>query len=379
MHLRLEELQRVVKKTIKEEKSYGAVREELFRVLGPSVMVSTNCAKVAEAANEQLDLLEATGRSPRRNQFKFSVILEAASCPSAEVRKIAARLLPERIVARLIVDPSSKVRCAAARRLPYEVVKEGLRRYPGDDQLRTIARDRKITEAGIPTPKVVEEPFDMYGDVPVGRGPQVEKDVQDTWYDRLAYKLCKEYGSNLERQWEEILATRVVASHYATSGIKLDRDKLLNAIYKCLEARDEAVLEEGSLRSIAARLRSESHLDESAMPVIETKTDEIGELLESSLSSSQYVERAEKVFCVKKSSVPAGIKKYRIGEGVSGETMIPVKGKAPNGIDARSERALDAYVEHWNKQQSIRGEPYRLSWSPNPSGVDLVGFHLELK
>lgn len=252
-------------------------------------------------------------------------------------------------------------------------------RYPGDDQLRTIARGKKLKEAGLPKPKVVDEPFDMYGDAPMGRGPEVEEDMQDSWYERMAHKLCSQYGGNLEHQWEETLATRVAASHYATSGAKIDRDKLLKAIYKCLEERDEAVLGEGSLRTIAARLRSESHLEESVMPVIEIKSDEIDELLESDLSSVQYVERAEKIFGVKKSSVPSGIKKYRIGEGVSGETLIPVKGRVPNGIDARSERALDAYVDHWNRQQSIRGEPYKLSWSPNPAGIDLVGFQLELK
>jgi hypothetical protein len=159
----------------------------------------------------------------------------------------------------------------------------------------------------------------------------------------------------------------------------VDREKLLKAIYKCIEDRDKEVLGEGSLMSIVRRLRSEAHLDEAVMPVIEVPANPVADLLEASLSSSEYIEKAEKIFSVRKSTVPAGIKKYRIGEGRNSETLVPVKASVPGGFDAKAEKALDAYVSHWNNQQSLRGEPYRITWGPHPLGVDLVGFNLELK
>jgi hypothetical protein len=380
MHLKLEELQRVAKRTIKEEHALKSLREELFRVFGPPVMVSNNCVRVAEAANEQLDLFESTGRETPRGDFKTSILIEAANNKSVHVRKVVARLLPERLAAKMLGDSASEVRCAAARRSAYTLVKEAVKKHPGDDQLRTIARARRLTEAGLPDAKPVTDHFDMYGEEPLTSAKQQAPvdDMPDTWYERLAHKLCKEYGGNLEGQWEEILATRVVASHYSTTGVRLDRDKLLKSIFDCLKEREDAVLGEGSLLSIASRLRRESYLDEGMIPILEETHDPLDTLLESNLSSGEFISRAEEAFRVRKSRVPAGIKKYRLGESRE-EVLIPVNAKTPGGINEKSERALDAYVEAWNKQQAMRGEPFRISWGPHPVGVDMVGFNLELK
>lgn len=384
MHLKLEELQRVAKKTIKEEQKHAYIRDELFRVFGPPVMVSKNCERVAEAVNEQLDLSESSGRDVQRGYVKTSVLVEASISSSAIVRKVAARLLPVKMAARLLNDPSSSVRCAAAKRFPCESLKESVRRFPNDDQLRSIFRQKKLHEAGLPKPKEVDEPFDMYGEEPLGDAAKtrvLDKDLPDTWYERLAHKLCAEYGSNLEGQWEEILATRVVASHFSTTGVKLDREKLLKCIYDCIKEREDAVLGEGSLKSIAMRLLRESYMDEAAMPALdEVRNDPVADLLESNYSSSQYIDEAEKLFSVRKSTVPAGIKKYRIGEGSHVETLIPVNGRIPGGsITSIVEQALDRYVDSWNKRQALSGEPYRLSWGTHASGTDMVGFNLQLK
>ena len=381
MQLKLEELQRVAKKTIKEEKSNALLREELFRVLGPSVMVSNNSVNVAEASNEQIDLLESTGRPVKREQFKVSVLLEASTHKSSHVRKLAARLLPEKMVIKMMHDPSSEVRHAAARRLPAKLVQEAIRRHPSDDELRIILRQRKLLEAGLPTPKAVDEPFDMYGDKPMGTAAKTrqEEDFSDEWYERMANKICSEYGATIEHQWEEALATRIVASQYAVSGVKIDRDKLLKAIYGCIESREAKVVGESSLRAIASRLRRESLMETAAMPVIESYEDPFSSLLESSISSSEFIERADKILSVKKSVVPAGIKKYRLGEGSNRETLIPVNARVVGGLNEKTERVLDAYVSHWNNQQSLRGEPYRINWGPHPTALDMVGFNMELK
>lgn len=382
MQLKLEELQRVAKKTIREEQKHAMLREELFRVFGPPVMVSKNCERVAEAVNEQLDLFESSGREVQRGSIKTSVLVEASASNSAVVRKVAARLLPVKMASRLLTDPSSTVRCAAAKRLPYETIKEAVRMFPNDDQLKTIVRQKKILEAGLPKPETVDEPFDMYGEEALGDTVKTkvsEKDLPDAWYDRLAAKLCAEYGSNLEGNWEEILATRVVASHYSTTGIKLNRDKLLDAIYDCIKEREEAVLGEGSLKAIAARLLRESYLDDPVLPILEEKSDPVIDLLESNFSSAQYVSEAEKIFSIRKSTVPAGIKKYRLGEGSHKETLIPVNAKIPGGsMSVVVENALDRYVDSWNKRQALEGEPYRLSWGLG-AALDSVSFNLTLK
>lgn len=382
MQLKLEKLQRVVKSTIKEERSHAVLREELFRVFGSPVMVSSNIDKVAEAVNEHLDVFEATGKSVRREDIKLTALIEASSSKLSSVRKVAARLLPERHAIKMLSDKDSSVRCAAARRASAALVKEAYKRNPGDETLRNILKDKRLAEAGVPDPKPQVEPFDMYGEKPLGTAVKQKPgdDLTDGWYVRLAHKLCREYGTNLEGQWEEPLATRIVASHYSTTGVMLDREKLLQAIYDCLKEREEAVLGEGSLKALAARLMKESYLDDAVMPVIEVTHDPMVDLLETSHSSRTYVEAAEKIFSVKKSNLPAGIKKYRIGEGYRNETKVPVNAKIPGGhLTPRIEKALDVYVESWNKMQAQQGEPYRLSWGSHAASFDMIGFHLELK
>jgi hypothetical protein len=384
MHLKLKELQQVAKKTIKEEQKYATIREEFFRVFGPPVMVSKNCDRVAEAVNEQLDLSEASRREVQRGNVKTSVLIEASISNSVALRKVAARLLPEKMAARLLEDPSSSVRCAAAKRLPYALVRESIKNFPNDDQFLTIVRQKKLQEAGLPAPEEIDEPFDMYGEEPLGDSSKTrksEKDLPDTWYKRLAHKICSEYGGNLEGNWEEIIATRIVASHYSTTGVKLDRDKLLNSIYDCIKEREDAVLGEGSLKAIASRLLKESYLDDAVMPIVEEDVkDPVADLLESNYSTAQYVDETERLFSVKKSSIPSGIKKYRIGEGSRAETLVPVNGKIPGGLmTSIVEQALDRYVDSWNKRQALAGEPYRLSWGPHATGIDMVGFNLQLK
>lgn len=382
MSLRLKELQRIAKRTIRETQQQKNLRDEISKVFGPSVVVSENCEQVAAAANEELDVMESTGRPVPIGSIKASLLLDESVGRSIHIRKLAARLLTERLAAKFLNDPASEVRCAAAKRLPYGLVKESVRSNPGDQLLRDIARAKRLNEVGSALPKEVDAHLDIYGDPLAGalRQKNPLDGMPDSWYERLAHKLCSEYGGNLERQWEEVLATRVASSYYATSGVKLDRDKLLKAILKCLEERDEAVLGEVSLKSIARQLRESALLDEPVISVLEEEADPVSDLIKSNLSTNQYVEAAEKLFSVKKSFVPAGIKKYRLGEGTTKETSVPVKGKLPTpSITPMVETALDRYVESWNKMQASSGEPYRLSWSPHPTSLDAVGFHLELK
>lgn len=383
MSLRFNRLQSVVKAEVKKDRSQRALRDELFRVLGTPIMVSESPEDVAHAANDRLDVLEATGRFPESANFKHSILLEAASVGSIEVRKLAARLLPERHVHKFLTDPASAVRCAAAQHASFNLLGEVARMYPNDDQLRAIIKGRRLAEAGLPQPETSDEHFDMHGKGRLETAKQHPGDeLSKNWYKHLASKLCKDYGANLEGQWEEVAAT-VHSNAHASFGFKVDRDKLLQAIYDHLEERDdevlEEVLEEGFFRKVSARLRSSS-LNESFMPVIPENVDPITALVESHLSSSQYITNFEKMFRVRKSSLPPGIRKHRLEESQALTTEIPVLANVPGGtFTPTSERALDVYVNHWNSRQRVSGEPFKLSWSPHPADISLVGFSLELK
>lgn len=379
MSLRFNRLQLVVKEEVKREKSQRMLRDELFRVLGAPIMVSESSEEVFRAANDRLDVLEATGRFPRSDKFKHSILLEAASNGSAEVRKLAARLLPERHAKKFLNDSESTVRCAAAQHVSMSLLDEAHKRFPNDDQLTTVIKSRRLAEAGLPAPEVDDEPFDMYGEERLEAAKQQPgDDLSKNWYKRLAADLCKKYGTNLEGQWEEIAAT-VHANAHASFGTKVDRDQLLQAIYDRLEEREEAVLDEGFLRRTASRLRSEE-LNESFMPIIPEDVDAVTKLLESHGGSTQYIVNFESLFNVRKSTIPANIRKHRLDESQVGTTETPVLADVPGGsFTPVVEKALDSYVKHWNTRQAIVGEPYRLSWSPHPSDTSLVGFALELK
>lgn len=381
MHLRLEDLRRVARKAMNEEKNHDRLRSEFFRVLGPPVQVPGNLLEVAAVVDEQLDLLESAGRSIPREEFDVSFLVEAANSRHVIVRKVAARLLPARSTAALLDDEDMAVRCAAANRLPYRLVREASRRHPYDDGLLEIARVKRLSEAQQrQSPKKVDVPFDVYGTpVDVVTQQEVDSDMPDTWYERLAHQLCSHYGNNLEGNWEEILATRVAASHYATSGVKLDRHKLLMAIHDCIKEREDAVIGEGSLKPLSRRLMKEARGQDAFMPIVEEQLDPVSRLLESSLSATEYLSRADRLFKVVKSTIPAAVKKYVIGEGRGGPTSIPVKATLTTTLDAKTERAFDVYVDHWNRQQSLTGEPYRLSWSPHPMSPRTIGFSVTLK
>lgn len=381
MHLRLRELQAVVKNEMKKEKSSNDLREELSRVLGPSILVSKKNEYVYEAALQQLDLLEATSRTI--GTFRTSVLIEASKMSSPAARRLAARLLPEKHAEFLAFDSNGEVRYEAAKRISYPLLREALKAHPSDHGLKELVRSRKrLTESGLPAPGEYVDSLEMYRK-PMGDTVKTRAlgELDDHWYEHEAQKICKRYAGNLEAHWEEIAATRHAQSHFLSTGVKVDRDKLLQVIKDILEERNVSIVGEAmSLKQMAKLLRESAEDDIAVMPIIEETKDPVKELLESNFGMSNYVSEAESLFSIRKSYLPSGIKKYRLGEGLSAEVQVPVLGEVPGkSIGANEERALDRYVDSWNQVQARSGEPYRLSWSPHPSGINLVGFNLELK
>lgn len=375
MGLKLKELQKVVKSVIKEEKNAEHLREEVLKVLGPTILTSCGLERMAESANERIDILEATGREV--GQIRPSLLLKFVDSDSVEVRKLVARLIPESFLKMLSTDSDPAVRAVVATRSSSGLVHEMVRKFPYDDTLRAIGRSRRLFEAGLPTPEVQDEEFDMYGDMPLSDATDDTQHpgLTDTWYKTLALKIVNMYGRNVEEQWEEDTVHRYVDS-MKSMGTDIDRNKLMDAVYDFLDQRNERVMAESSLKSIAQRLRNE---DMVVMPVISEAADPAKDLISSGYTTGEYIEKFEEAFSVKyaTSENPA----YRtLAEGAK-DVSHPASAMMPGSMSRNvDERAVDAYVNAWNTRESIRGSaPYRLNWTHDPEVVNMVNFHLELK
>jgi len=375
MSLKLKELQKVVDKIVRNESSARALQEEILRVLGPTILTSRGLVRMAKSANARLDVLEATGRSC--SQVKPSLLVKFVSAESPEVRRLVARLVPENFLKLFVRDSDPAVREATARRLPLPLIKEMTKRFPKDDTLKTIHRSRSLVEAGLPDPKIVAEPFDMYGEESMDEmiGEVEDSDFSDTWYATAARNIIKQYGSNIERQWEELAVSRYCAS-MKSMGVEIEQEKLLDAVYDCLDERDESILDEGLFKKLANRLR----LDEVAvMPVLSESVDPVKGLISSVCTSREYIKKFEESFGVKYvSSVNPAHRILAEGpERVSHPASVVLPVFSFRNVE---ERALDTYVSAWNTRESFKGNtPYRLSWSPSPEVVNMAHFHLELK
>lgn len=383
--MRLEELQKVVKQALTEERAADAFRAEINRVLGPSVIAEGRIEQIAEAANDRIDVLERTGRATRL-AFKPSVMVRWLDHNSPEVRKFATRIVPEKFLARMATDRSDVVRAAAAKRLPIGAVREMLKRFPKDDQVRVIYKERRIAEAGVKQPKTVDEPFDMYGEDRLGDAVKQDEgsELSELWYREKAMKFMADYGTNIEDNWEEVLAHRYVSSVKATEGVELDEKKLLKAIKEQIKEREDRALERDALKETLAWLKGQEEselMQESAMPVIEDVDDPVRDLIESNLSPSTFISTANSLFGVKESVVPPGIRKYRLGELNARSATVPVVGRLPHGGTFRAidEQALDMYCKHWNDRQQLQGEPLKLEWSTHPDSANKVSFNVVLR
>lgn len=388
MHLKLDELQRVIKRAMNEERAAVAFRTEVNRVLGPAVIAEGKVERVAEVANDRIDVLERTGRASRL-AFKPSVMARWLDHNSPEVRKFASRVVPERFLQRMLNDRNPAVRATVARRVPIGAVREMLKRFPNDDELRVIYKQKRLAEAGIKQP--VEEPMGYDPTEDAERlGDSVKQDeggeLSELWYRRTAMRFMQDYGGNIEDAWEELTARRFVASVKATSGVELDEAKLLKAIKKLIEEREDRAMERSALKETLAYLRTNDSLERGdrnagAMPIIDLNVDPVRGLVESNLTPVTFIDEANALFNIREATVPPGIRKFCLGERNAKSITVPVIGRLPHGGGFRAidERALDAYCTHWNDRQQLQGEPLRIGWSNHPDGVGKVSFNVVLR
>ncbi len=384
--LTVKKLQELVKRAVDEERAVETLRTEVSRVLGPAVIAEGKAEQVAEAANDRIDALERTGRSSRL-AFRPSVMIKWLDHTHPEVRKFAARVVPEKFLSKMINDRSDTVRAAVARRLPVGAVREMLKRFPQDDQIRVIYRAKRLAEAGIKQPK--EEPL---GHDPVEDAERLGDSVKqadglelsELWYRERAIRFMADYGTNIEDNWEELAARRYAARVRATSGVEIDESKLLKAIKELIKEREDRAMDRSALKETLAWLKAqEEHklLQESAMPVISTDVDPVRELVEGNLTPSTYIDEANMLFKVKESTLPSGIRKHRLGERNARSTTVPCVARLPHneGFRAIDERALDVYCRHWNDRQELQGEPLKLEWSNHPDLIGKVSFNVILR
>jgi len=373
MGLRLNELRKVEKNVVKKEKNIDSLREEIIRTLGPTIIVSRGLERMAESANERLDILAATDKPFEK--IRPALLLKFINSTSSEVRKMVARLLPESFLKLFINDPDASVRIAVARRLPLSLVTEMLHKFPKDNTLRSIVKTKKLAEAGLPTPDINDEEFDIYGREPIGNVvDDVDFEFTDAWYQTTAMKIINTYGRNIEEQWEEISVDRYVKS-MLSMGVVVDSKKLIDAVYDILEQTAAPSLEENSLASLASRLRFD---DTEVMPVLSEIIDPVQQLLSSKVSTSDYIKKFEEIFAVDftTSQNPAAFVMVESPNQVTHPKSAVLLSNSTRSID---ECAIDKYVKAWNMKNKINGETYyQLAWSPYVVNRQ-INFRLESK
>lgn len=391
----IDELQKVVKQTIVEEKAINALKAEIARAFGPVVITEGRIEEVAAAVNDRLDVLDRTGRLGQI-EFKPSVAAGWLDHSHPEVRKFASRVVPEKFLGKMINDRNPDVRAAVAARLSLPAVREMMKRFPQDDQLRTIFKmKKKLHEAGLPKPEVKplgHDPVDgaeRMGDL---ARTQPGPELSEAWYDQHALKFLHDYGRNIEYAWEELAVRRFASSMKATSGVEIDEAKLLKSIKGLIKDKEDNAMERNALKETLGWLKGleeQELLEEGKLPELDEEVDPVADLVSGGLrgtsvggfSTDQYIEQAKKLFKVQEAMMPLGMRKYRLGEGNARQVLVPVIGMLPHqhGFRVIDERALDAFCEAWTRRQALDGEPLRLEWTTHPTDVNKVGFTCILK
>jgi len=380
MHLKLEQLEKIAKRALVEERNVEALRNEITRVLGPIVNTDLRIDELAYEVNNRLSVMRHTGRSLRES-FRPRIIMAFSQHTNPEVRRMVASLAPVKNISRFAIDKNATVRAAAARRMPVILLKEMVRRHPRDENVKIIYRER-LAEAKEEKERFTPYDGDALGDIVK---QQSEPELSDVWYKTKARDLINQHDTRMiDYDWEEKAVKNFCNHTKATSGILIDYDKLLKLVRDTIKDHDDVTLERDALKELAASLIDDSIIEECSqpvMPIFEEQLDEVKDLLESDCGSSEYVRRGAALFNVQESRIPAAMHKYRLGEGRRQEIRVPMKGYLPHGGTFRSidERALDRFVESWSSVRAHEGEPLRLGWVVDPSAEGAIGFTVELK
>ena len=302
------------------------------------------------------DVLERTGRLGYIN-FSQDLALKISSHENSEVRRFAVRLLPESIVHRFMNDDAPLVRAAAAQKLPLSLVERAAKKYHSDDTLQDILKKKRLDES---KPALVA----------AAKSPEGESFLSDAWYDSKARKLIQDYGKTLDTGWVPAAVNQFCSASRSVNRFNIDSYKLMKKVVEIIADTDDERREKLELKE-SKELVNEKN---------EISFDQVEKLLETSLSSHDYVTRANEIFSMKIAKI-AKDSDDSLNEGTIDFISVPLSGFLPHKSAPRfiDEVALDTYVKHWNSKQSLQGSSYRLSWSPHPEVENKIKFYLGSK
>ena len=364
-----------LKKLVDEELANEQLRSEIKRTLGASVLVEGKIAIVARDACDRLEVLSRSGR-PVPNDFDVSSVSRASRHADPRVRELAARLGDCEVLRCLLSDKDDSVVHAAAHRADLKDVREALDRRPDDDQLRSIYEKSRLKED-----RDDREPMTVLSGE---RAPAVKQanvpELSDLWYDSKAALIVSELRHVVEPHVVRMSAHRFVSSTKATSGVEVDEAKLLKAIEKLVEEREDEILERDALRETIEWLERRELNESHVFQIKEDEIDPVRELVESGVPGKQFLDRAFELFSIEESQLPATFRKWRLEEK-STALAVPIVGRLPHAGSLREvdERALDEFVTRWTANQEMHGEPFKLSWSPHPLDESKISFNVILK
>lgn len=361
-HLKLRNLQSVVQRVVEEEKVLYALKEEIAKTIGSSVITENrDVGAICDDVMQHLDVIEA--RNGRPNPFKPALTIKMLEHASPRVRRLGARLAPASQLHKVMNDKSSYVRAEVAKRVSLAELKTMTRQFPNDDAIAYIYEAR-LNEG-------TDEEFDMYGEDRLGDSVKQcnEQELTDMWYESLARKLVEDYRHETETGWVSTAVNNYVRAVKTTSGIEIDAEKLRESIYEIINEHDDAILSSMSLKETYQRLLADDLMESTTYTMGADDDDIVTDLVNSRFAPTEYLNQAAEVFSVQEGAVSRGVRRLVLTEGVSADIQVPVSGELPHDMGFRSidEKALDLYCESWNKKRLLEGNPLRISWSVDPT------------
>lgn len=384
MTLTLKRLQTLAKQTLDETNALDRLRRDVRSAFGPSVIVEGTVLDIADNVNECLDTARVLKR-PLNVELKVSTLATYVKHKDASVRKMVASLIPERFLVRMKDDSDAVVRAAVAKRICIGTLFEMCKKYPHDDQLSIIRKQRVISES------VDLDNFDKAEKLSKASQNTITIELSDAWYEEVARKIMNDYGEfsygtprPLETHWNPLAVRMYCDSMKTTSGVVIDRDKLQKTVDDYIANLEESdPVYHGTMTDMIKGLKEAVRLENkftntSVFEIVEEDTRPEVKLASTlNISTIEYIKLFEETYKVAKTEIPAAIRKYRLGEEFAVETKIPMKAIVGQ-LNEFKERALDRYVECWNKNQSLHGEPLKIDWSVDPMNENKISFEMEL-
>ena len=285
-------------------------------------------------------------------------------------RRLAAKVV-EGASSKLLFDSDIDVRVAAAKNAPLAEVKRYLLKNSEDELISEIYSERSSVILEAASKKKRATINTSYPGEVVQLGESEESELDQIFYDVLAKRIYAQYGRFVEDSWIQKAVDTHCRSYYATNKVKIDPQKLKDAILKLRDSWDEAAIASAqgmfTLREAAEKQKRLSRddgdvfLDEVIVRTItESQTPEYDVFLQLKGSpSSVIIKEGDRLFNPTYKHVHS-----RLHEGRGGESFkCPVEFTLKVGYSQTVENALDLYTEAYNKFANHSEKNVVLNWS----------------